>query len=374
MSYNHLKLIKNDPYEKWNSLGLTEKIKAQNLSQELLSYNYPTDILSQIFYKDFIKRYPNAINDYIQKSNNPIIIILLIFFRSHNENKEYIEKEYLRLIDYINSTYSLFPQYSSTYYLNKLDQIYKYKLEYKKIEEEEEKIIQPIIFPQDDGIALKSKYSSDHPLTKIFDRNWRSSVGIKENVLRLINDHTNPINSMLLEFFQSFIYERLSDEKNIEYIQQLYIYIFNYIKRTSSNYREYSEKCYLNKLKEIYIYLIIPLIEKKEFRKPYSEEDTILIKINSFAFMSENLSSISTCKICYEFYKIIYDYIKKYIRKYHKKYPKFTKDEYLKILEETYKLKLDSCRNKFKILEEIKLMMSSSSSSSNSSSSSTKYI
>jgi hypothetical protein len=53
MSYNHLKPIKNDPYEKWNSLGLTEKIKAQNLSQELLSYNYPTDILSQIFYKDF---------------------------------------------------------------------------------------------------------------------------------------------------------------------------------------------------------------------------------------------------------------------------------------------------------------------------------
>ena len=74
-----------------------------------------------------------------------------------------------------------------------------------------------------------------------------------------------------------------------------------------------------------------------------------MIKINSFAFMPENSSAVSTCKICYELYKIIYDYIKKYIRKNYKKYPKYTKQEYLKILEQTYKLKLESCNNKFNI-------------------------
>jgi len=324
------------------------------------------DILSQIFHKEWIKQNKNTIDDYIRKSKNPIINILLIYFQSQNENKEYIEKEYLRIVDYINTTYSLYPEYSVNYYLSKLALIYFHKLEdNKKIEEKKRGLLQ-IIFSEDDGIKFKSKYEPEHPLTKIFYDNWRLSVGIKHNVLRLIKDPNNHINSMLLEFFQSTIYQGLSDEKNIENIQELYIYIFNYIKKNATIYQQYSEKCYLNKLKEIYIYLIIPIIEKKEFKKPYSEEDTILIKINSFAFMSEKSSAVGTCKICYELYKIIYDYIKKYIRKNHKEYPKFTKEEYLKILEQTYKLKLESCHNKFNI----KSMMISQNSLSISSSSS----
>ena len=47
-----------------------------------------------------------------------------------------------------------------------------------------------------------------------------------------------------------------------------------------------------------------------------------MIKINSFAFMPEKSSAISTSKI-------IYDYLKKYIRKNHEEYPKYTKEEYI---------------------------------------------
>jgi len=94
------------------------------------------------------------------------------------------------------------------------------------------------------------------------------------------------------------------------------------------------------------------------------EENTILDKINFFAYIEESSSTITTCEICYELYKIVYNYIKKYIRKNHKEYPKFTKEEYLKILEQTYKLKLENCRNKFNITSMISTKSSSSSLSS----------
>ncbi len=46
-----------------------------------------------------------------------------------------------------------------------------------------------------------------------------------------------------------------------------------------------------------------------------------------------------------------------------------TKDEYLQLLEQTYKLKLDNCRNRFKIETMMSLKKSSSSNSSSISSS-----
>jgi len=60
--------------------------------------------------------------------------------------------------------------------------------------------------------------------------------------------------------------------------------------------------------------------------------------------------------------------LKKNIRKNYKEYPKLTKDEYLQILEQTYKLKLESCNNIFKIESMIGSKSSSSGSSSRSSS------
>ena len=98
-----------------------------------------TNILEQIFDEEWVKKNKTTIDNYIGKSTNPINTILLIFFQLNNENKEHIKKEYLRLIDYIKTTCSLYPEYSVSYYLNKLDQIYKYKLEYKKRIEEAKK-------------------------------------------------------------------------------------------------------------------------------------------------------------------------------------------------------------------------------------------
>jgi hypothetical protein len=250
MSHNDLKQHhlpsppkKEDPYEKWNQLRLTEKIQAQNSQPLLLLPVYHSnDILEQIFDEEWVKKNKTTIDNYIGKSKNPIKSILLLFFQLNNENKEYLEKEYLRLIDYIRTTCSLITAYSVSYYLNKLDQIYKYKLEYtkKKLLQEEEK--KKIIFPSDDGIKFKSNYEYENPLTKIFDDNWRLSVGIKSNMLRLITDYNNSINNQLLEFFQFTHYSSLSDTENIELFQHTYIRIFNYIKSASSLYPQYSEK------------------------------------------------------------------------------------------------------------------------------------
>ena len=207
----------------------------------------------------------------------------------------------------------------------------------------------------------KSKYEPDHILTLIFDEKWRKEyLKIGDN----LTDTKNLINNELLKFFQLKRRKQLShftQKQNFETWHKLYLYLKGFINFHETEYLEYSKKCYLNKLKEIYAYKIAETIEIVDTSK---EEDTILGKINFFAFIEESSPAITNCEICYELYKIIYNYIKKYIKQHYRKYPKLTKDEYLQLLEQTYKLKLDNCCNRFKIETMMSLPKSSSSSSS----------
>jgi hypothetical protein len=207
----------------------------------------------------------------------------------------------------------------------------------------------------------KSKYEPDHILSLIFNEKWRKEhLKIGDN----LNDTKNLINNELLKFFQ---YRGLAlftkQKQNLETWHKLYLYLKGFINFHETEYLEYSKKCYLNKLKDIYIYKITNTIEKIHKSK---NENTILDKINFFAYIEESSPTITTCEICYELYKIVYNSIKKYIKQHYRKYPKLSKDEYLKLLEQTYKLKLDNCRNKFKIDSMIGSNSSSSSSSSRS--------
>ena len=173
----------------------------------------------------------------------------------------------------------------------------------------------------------KPKYEPDHILTLIFDEIWRKEhlkIGDK------LTDERNRINNELLEFFK---FKR----QNLETLHKTYLHIKGFINFHETEYLEYSKKCYLNKLKEIYAYKIAETIEIVDTSK---EEDTILGKINFFAFIEESLPVITNCEICYELYKIVYNVVKKYIKQHYRKYPKLSKDEYLKLLEQTYKLKL----------------------------------
>jgi hypothetical protein len=208
----------------------------------------------------------------------------------------------------------------------------------------------------------KPRYEPDHILNLIFDKEWRKEH-FKDNYE--YKDYTNKkkeslnvINAGLFDFFKL--------KSSPELLQHAYLKTKDFINIKELQYLEYSKKCYLNKLKEIYAYKIANIIE--EIYKSSHEEDTIINKINFLADMSETSSAIITCEICYEFYKIVYNYIKKYIKQHYRKYPKLSKDEYLQLLETTYRLKLDNCRNKFKI----ESMMSSLKSSSSSSKSSSK--
>ncbi len=209
----------------------------------------------------------------------------------------------------------------------------------------------------------KSKYEPDHILNLIFDEKWR-----KEHLKfgNKLTDKRNVINNELLEFFQLKGLPHFIIQQNMELWHKTYLYITIFINQDLNIAFEYSKKCYLNKLKDIYAYKIAETIETIDTS---TEEDTLLRKINYFAFIEESLPSITTCEICYELYKIIYNYIKKYIKQHYRKYPKLTKDEYLQLLEQTYKLKLDNCRNRFKIETMMSLKKSSSSNSSSISSS-----
>jgi hypothetical protein len=208
-------------------------------------------------------------------------------------------------------------------------------------------------------LKAKSKYEPNHILSLIFDEKWRKEhLKIDDK----LTDERNIINNELLEFFQLKGLPNFTLQQNMEVLHRAYLHTKFFIKQHLNNMNfEYSKKCYLNKLKEIYAYKIAETIEIVDTSK---EEDTILGKINFFAFIEESSPAITNCEICYELYKIIYNYIKKYIKQHYRKYPKLTKDEYLQLLEQTYKLKLDNCRNRFKIETMMSLPKSSSSNSS----------
>lgn len=207
----------------------------------------------------------------------------------------------------------------------------------------------------------KSKDEPEHNIDLMFDEKWTK----KHNSTIFIFNKKDFIINHLLDFFELKGLPSFTLQQNIEVWNRAYLYTKDIIKKHATEYPYYF-KLYLNKLKDIYIYKITNTIEKIHKSK---NENTILDKINFFAYIEESSPTITTCEICYELYKIVYNYIKKNIRKNYKDYPKLTKDEYLKLLEQTYKLKLEDCRNKFKIQSIISSKSSSLSTSSSLSSS-----
>jgi hypothetical protein len=206
----------------------------------------------------------------------------------------------------------------------------------------------------------KSTHSPDHNIELIFNEKWIK----KHNSTLHIFIKKDFILNQLLDFFELKGLPSFTLHQNIEVWNRAYLHTKDIIKQHTTRGDPYYLKLYLDKLKDIYIYKITNTIEKIHKSK---EENTILDKINFFAYIEESSSTITTCEICYELYKIVYNYIKKYIRKNYENYPKFTKEEYLTILQQTYKLKLENCRNKFNITSIISTKSSSSSLGSSSS-------